>query len=144
LARIASLWLSPSAAWIKKGSGTVVRSTLRAVPATVPDPFLNHAPSADAAQRLSGWLRVLMPLLLVAGCASWYRPLPMPPEVTQDGVAARVLIPTDLNVQPLESVVKPGTPGQASSAPSASQRLEPEPTTFGAGPFLGVRAGLRF
>ena len=28
----------------KKGSGTVVRSTLRAVPATVPDPFLNHAP----------------------------------------------------------------------------------------------------
>jgi L-lysine 2,3-aminomutase len=27
----------------KKGSGTVVRSTLRAVPATVPDPFLNHA-----------------------------------------------------------------------------------------------------
>ena len=30
-------------AWLKKGSGTVVRSTLRAVPATVPDPFLNHA-----------------------------------------------------------------------------------------------------
>jgi len=29
-------------AWFKKGSGTVVRSTLRAVPATVPDPFLNH------------------------------------------------------------------------------------------------------
>jgi len=32
-----------SAAWFKKGSGTVVRSTLRAVPATVPDPFLNQA-----------------------------------------------------------------------------------------------------
>ncbi len=30
-------------AWFKKGSGTVMRSTLRAVPATVPDPFLNHA-----------------------------------------------------------------------------------------------------
>jgi len=30
-------------AWFKKGSGTVVRSTLRAVPATVPDPFLNQA-----------------------------------------------------------------------------------------------------
>jgi hypothetical protein len=29
-------------AWFKKGSGTVVRSTLRAVPATVPDPFLNN------------------------------------------------------------------------------------------------------
>jgi formate dehydrogenase major subunit len=31
----------------KKGSGTVVRSTLRAVPATVPDPFLNHAAELD-------------------------------------------------------------------------------------------------
>lgn len=30
-------------AWFKKGSGTVVRSSLRAVPATVHDPFLNHA-----------------------------------------------------------------------------------------------------
>ena len=30
-------------AWFKKGSGTVVRSTLRAVPATVPDPFSNYA-----------------------------------------------------------------------------------------------------
>src|SRR5438477_4221834 len=28
--------------WFKKGSGPVVRSTLRAVPATGPDPFLNH------------------------------------------------------------------------------------------------------
>jgi hypothetical protein len=35
-----------NAAWFKKGSGTVVRSTLRAVPATVPDPFLNHAENA--------------------------------------------------------------------------------------------------
>ena len=35
-----------SAKWtigFKKGSGTFVRSTLRAVPAKVPDPFLNHA-----------------------------------------------------------------------------------------------------
>ena len=30
-------------AWFKKVSGTVVRSTLRAVPATVPDTFLNPA-----------------------------------------------------------------------------------------------------
>ena len=30
-------------AWFKKGSGTVVRSTLRAVSATVPDLSLNHA-----------------------------------------------------------------------------------------------------
>jgi hypothetical protein len=30
-------------AWFKTGSGTVVQSTLRAVPATVPDPVLNRA-----------------------------------------------------------------------------------------------------
>jgi hypothetical protein len=34
----------PFWARFKKGSGTFVRSTLRAVPAKVPDPFLNHAP----------------------------------------------------------------------------------------------------
>src|SRR5262249_18718200 len=34
-------------AWFKKGSGTVVQSTLGAVPATVPDPFLNHAEVSD-------------------------------------------------------------------------------------------------
>jgi UDPglucose--hexose-1-phosphate uridylyltransferase len=38
----------------KKGSGTVVRSTLRAVPATVPDPFLNHA--NDGFYRVMGGL----------------------------------------------------------------------------------------
>ena len=43
-------------AWFKKGSGTVVRSTLRAVPATVPDPFLNHA--------------LLMVLKLSLGCVA--------------------------------------------------------------------------
>ena len=58
--------------------------------------------------RLLGWVRVLMPLMLVAGCASWRSPLPIPPEVTQDGVAARVLVPPDLNVNPAETVVKPG------------------------------------
>ena len=34
----------------KKGSGTVVRSTPRAVPATVPDPFLSHAAAGLSAR----------------------------------------------------------------------------------------------
>ena len=34
---------SINSAWFKKGSGTFVRSTLRAIPAKVPDPFLNYA-----------------------------------------------------------------------------------------------------
>jgi outer membrane protein len=79
---------------------------------------------------LFGWVRVLMPLLLVAGCVSWPRPLPIPPEVTQAGVDARLLVPPDLNVNPAETVVKPGTPGQAPSDPSASHSLEPQPATF--------------
>jgi radical SAM family protein len=45
----------PNSAWFKKGSGTVVRSTRRAVPATVPDPFLNHtANSRDLLSEVPG------------------------------------------------------------------------------------------
>src|SRR5260370_685081 len=61
----------------------------------------------------SGLVRVLMPMLLVVGCASWHPGLPIPSEVTENGVAAQILIPPGLNVNPTESVVKRGTPGQA-------------------------------
>jgi outer membrane protein TolC len=74
-----------------------------------------------------GWVRALMPLVLIAGCASWHRPLPILPEVTSSGVASRLLVPADLNVNPTETVVKSGTPGPA---PSANRSLELEPTTF--------------
>ncbi len=80
--------------------------------------------------RLLGSVHALMPLLLVAGCASWRPALPIPPEVTPTGVAARVLIPPDLNVNPPETVVKPGAPGQTSAHPPASPGLGVEPTTF--------------
>ena len=74
------------------------------------------------------WGHVLISLLLVAGCASG--PTPIPPEVSQAGVAARLQVPPDLNVNPVETVVKPVTPGQASANPSAVHSLEPEPTIF--------------
>jgi outer membrane protein len=61
-----------------------------------------------AVARPIGWVRGLLPMLLVAGCASWHRSLPVPPEVTPAGVAARVQVPPDLNVNPVETVVKPG------------------------------------
>jgi outer membrane protein TolC len=57
-------------------------------------------------------------LLLVGGCAFGHPALPLPPEVTPAGLAARVLIPPDLNVNPTETVVKPGTPGPAPAGPT--------------------------
>src|SRR5262249_4791860 len=69
-------------------------------------------------------------LLLVVSCTSWHRPLPTPPEVAQAGVAARLLLPPDLNVNPAETVVKPGTPGQASLGPPVAHGPELQPTTF--------------
>jgi outer membrane protein TolC len=73
-----------------------------------------------------GSARALVPLLLVAGCASLHPALPIPPEVTQSGVAARLLVPPDLNVNPAETVLEPDIPGQA---PTGS----PGPTSHDAG-----------
>src|SRR5437660_11956760 len=90
---------------------------------TLPRPSIFTA----AVPRPFVWMRGLVPPLLVAGCAPWDRSLPVPPEVTQAGVAARVVVPRDLNVNPSESVVEPGTPGLE---PPASHGVEPERTTF--------------
>jgi hypothetical protein len=50
------------AAWFKKESDTVVRSTLRAVPAAVPAPFLNHASIHDR-EKVTSDLRLWWPFL---------------------------------------------------------------------------------
>jgi outer membrane protein len=57
----------------------------------------------------------------------------MPPEVTDAGVAARVLISRDLNVDPAETVVKPSEASQRSPDPSSDRNPETEPTTFSLG-----------
>jgi outer membrane protein len=81
--------------------------------------------------RLVLWACVLIPLPFLAGCAWWRGPSSTPPEITDAGVAARVLVSPDLNVNPTESVVSPGASGQAPSGPSANQSGEPDRTTFG-------------
>src|SRR5262249_6485755 len=81
---------------------------------------------ATVPRRFSG-AHVLVPLLVVAGCA----PLPTPPEVSPAGVAARVLLPPGLDVNSAETVVKPAAPGQASLGPPAADNPELQPTTFG-------------
>src|SRR5208337_1572296 len=51
-------------AWWEKGSGTFVRSTLRAVPAKVPDPFSHHARKRPRnAAMFAGAGRVILTLL---------------------------------------------------------------------------------
>jgi outer membrane protein len=81
--------------------------------------------------QLLGLVRVLGPLLLAAGCAAWHSALPGPPEVNQTGVESRLLIPPDLNVNPPETVIKPGTPHDASKKVSGpSESLDADRTTF--------------
>jgi outer membrane protein TolC len=82
-----------------------------------------------AVPRLVGRGHVLLPLLLVAGCASWHHSF-IPPEVTEAGVAARLLLPPDLNVNPPETVVKPASPGQALLGAPPTHGPDPERTTF--------------
>ncbi len=83
-----------------------------------------------APPRLLGSVQILIPLLLVAGCTSWQTALPIPPEVTKAGTADRVLIPADLNINPTETVVKPGTSTQATANPQAAPGPDAGPTTF--------------
>jgi outer membrane protein len=71
-------------------------------------------------------LLAFVPQLLLAGCASQR---PALPEVTPTGVAARVLIPSDLDVNPTETVVKRGPPGQAFfGSPVVAE--QPQPVLF--------------
>jgi outer membrane protein TolC len=81
-----------------------------------------------------------MPLLLVAGCASWHRPLTNPPEVTEAGVAARLLVPPDLNVNPAETVVKPDEPSQPPLTAAAARAVGLMGSPLGQGPLLAAAA----
>ena len=85
---------------------------------------------AAAARRLLCRTGVLVPLLFLAGCASWHRPLPIPPEVSDAAVTARVLISPDLNVNPAETVIKPDDPSRRLPDPLPGGGPEAKPTIF--------------
>jgi outer membrane protein len=74
---------------------------------------------AAAARPLSRGLRAVILLPLISGCASHPAAAPIPAEVSRPGVAARVLVPPDLNVNPKETVVRPDAFGRASAEPTA-------------------------
>jgi outer membrane protein len=82
-----------------------------------------------AVPRLGAGLGALFPLLLVVGCASWHPALPIPPDFIDSGVEQRVLIPSELNVNPGDTVVKPNTPDQVAMHPP-SPGLDAGRTTF--------------
>ena len=71
-----------------------------------------------------------MPPLMVAGCAPWDRPLPIPPEVTQAGAAARVVVPPDVSVDISKDVVERGTPGAEPAQQLPGHDPQSERTTF--------------
>jgi outer membrane protein TolC len=62
-------------------------------------------------------------LLLAAGCAAWSSPSTLPPEIAHDGVAARLLVPPDLNVDPPETVVKPDSQASSSHNPELGRTI---------------------
>jgi outer membrane protein len=76
---------------------------------------------------------VFAAILLIAGCTNHPGPLPLPPEVGGEGVAARVLVPPNLNVNPPETVVPPLAPPQAPPNAPAPQLATPPPQTFSLG-----------
>jgi outer membrane protein TolC len=83
-----------------------------------------------AVPRFSVGLCALVSVLLAAGCALGHRSSPILPEVTEAGVAERVLIPPDLNVKLPETVVKPGALGQAPTHPPTASDHYVEPAIF--------------
>ncbi len=85
---------------------------------------------AAAARRLLCRTGVLVPLLFLAGCASWHRPLPIPREVSDAAVTERVLISPDLNVNPAETVIKPDDPSRRLPDPLPGGGPEAKPTIF--------------
>src|SRR5208337_375461 len=88
---------------------------------------------AAAARRLLCRTGVLVPLLFLTGCASWHRPLPIPPEVSDAAVTARVLISPDLNVNPAETVIKPDDPSRRLPDPLPGGGPEAKSTIFALG-----------
>src|SRR5271166_1787567 len=88
---------------------------------------------AAAARWLLCRTGVLVPLLFLAGCASWHQPLPIPREVSDAAVTERVLISPDLNVNPAETVIKPDDPSQRLPDPLPGGGPEGKPTIFALG-----------
>src|SRR5262245_65488105 len=68
--------------------------------------------------------------LLLAGCTSWQRPVPVPPELTEAGVQARLQIPADPHVHLATTGVRPSPRSHPSQTLAPNPGVEPEPSPF--------------
>jgi outer membrane protein len=91
------------------------------------DAFPRSSMFMTAVERILVSMCLLLPFVPVSGCASRGE---APPEVTQTGVAERVLIPHEVNVNTPETVVKPGIPDPAPAVSPAPPGVAVEPATF--------------
>jgi outer membrane protein len=68
--------------------------------------------------------------VLFAGCSSWHQPLPIPLELTEAGVQARLRIPAEANVNLAGTVIGSSQRSDSSQALPLNTSVEPEPAAF--------------
>jgi outer membrane protein TolC len=68
--------------------------------------------------------------LLLAGCTPWHRPVPIPPELTEAGVQARLQLPADPHLHLAATSVRPGPRSHPSHTLALHTGVEPEPAAF--------------
>ncbi len=86
-----------------------------------PLPPLSKRLAWEAHLKVAGWRRCyrtgILVALLLAGCTSWNRPAPLPPELTEAGVQARLRIAADSNVNPADTIGKLRDRSESSEIP---------------------------
>ena len=80
----------------------------------------------------AGWTRFYRPgifvSVLLAGCSSWHQPVPIPLELTEAGVQARLRIPAEANVNLAGTVI--GSSQRSDPSLPLNTSVEPEPAAF--------------
>jgi outer membrane protein len=83
---------------------------------------------------VAGWRRFyptgILVSLLLAGCTFWHQPVPVPPELTEAGVQARLRMPADPHVNLAETSVRPSHRSHPSQTLALNTSVEPEPSAF--------------
>lgn len=71
-----------------------------------------------------------MVALLLAGCAPWNRPQPLPPELTEAGVQARLRLDAEKQENLAEQTGRPSGKKKAGEVPTPAASAKPEPAVY--------------